>query len=125
MLDPVWIYSVFVSLCGLALIFITPPFQVPDEPHHFFRAYQVSRGELVGQIAPGGKYAGGLLPESLGRTVNHLLRDVPFHPEQKVSASWLEDALAMDLEPEREAFLGFSNTVLYSPVSYAPQAAAI
>jgi uncharacterized membrane protein len=125
LLDPVWIYGVFGSLCGLALVFVTPPFQVPDEPSHFYRAYQVSRGDLVGQVVLGGKYAGGLLPESLSQTASHLTRDVPFHPDQKVSVSWLEDALAMDLEPEREAFLGFSNTVLYSPASYAPQAAAI
>lgn len=124
-LEPVWIYGIFGSLYGLALVFVTPPFQVPDEPNHFYRAYQISRGELVGQIAPGGEYAGGVLPASLSQTVGHLTRDVPFHPDQKVSISWLEDALAMDLKPEREAFLGFSNTVLYSPVSYAPQASAI
>lgn len=123
--EPEWIYGIFGSLCGLVLVFITPPFQVPDEPNHFYRAYQVSRGELAGQIAPGGTYVGGLLPASLAQTVAHLDRDIRFHPEQKVSVSWLKDALAMDLEPEREAFLGFSNTVLYSPVSYAPQAAAI
>jgi len=125
LLDPVWIYGVFGSLCGLALVFVTPPFQVPDEPNHFFRAYQVSRGEFVGQIAPGGEYAGGLLPESLGQTSNHLLHDIPFHPRRKFSVSWTADVFAMELDPEREAFLGFSNTVLYSPVSYAPQAVAI
>jgi len=124
-LEPVWIYGIFGSLGGLALVFITPPFQVADEPNHFFRAYQVSQGELVGQVAPGEQYAGGLIPDSLSQTVSHLARDVPFHSEQKYSVSWLEGAFAMDLDPERDTFLGFSNTVLYSPVSYAPQAAAI
>src|SRR5215207_4616714 len=38
-------------LCGLALVLvvlclITPPFQIPDEHRHFFRAYQLSEGVL-------------------------------------------------------------------------------
>ena len=39
-------------LCGLALLliamcFLTPPFQSPDEHRHFFRAYQLSEGVLL------------------------------------------------------------------------------
>jgi len=29
---------------GLLLAFLTPPFQVADEPTHLFRAYEVSEG---------------------------------------------------------------------------------
>ena len=32
---------------GVLLLFITPPFQIPDEPNHFYRAYQVAEGRLI------------------------------------------------------------------------------
>jgi Predicted membrane protein (DUF2142) len=38
---------------GLLLVFVTPPFQVPDEPAHFFRAYQVATGAGA-EPGPGG-----------------------------------------------------------------------
>ena len=32
---------------GMIILVITPPFQVPDESNHFFRAYQVSEGHFI------------------------------------------------------------------------------
>jgi uncharacterized membrane protein len=34
-------------LVGLAYVFITPPFEVPDEQNHFWRALAVGRGQLL------------------------------------------------------------------------------
>jgi uncharacterized membrane protein len=34
-------------LLGLAYVFVTPPFEVPDEQNHFWRALAVGRGELL------------------------------------------------------------------------------
>ena len=125
LLEPVWIYGIFGSLCGVALVFVTPPFQVPDEPHHFYRAYQVSEGDLVSRIVPDGQFAGGSLPRSLARTTTNLMGDLAFHPDKKYSVSWLDAAFEIELAPEQKSFYGFPNTALYSPVSYLPQAAAI
>jgi len=34
-------------LLGLAYVFVTPPFEVPDEQNHFWRALAVGRGQLL------------------------------------------------------------------------------
>lgn len=34
-------------LIGLAYVFLTPPFEVPDEQNHFWRVLAVSRGHLL------------------------------------------------------------------------------
>ena len=39
---PVKIYAALALGFGLALVFITPPLQTPDEDHHLYRAYQLS-----------------------------------------------------------------------------------
>lgn len=40
------IYMLMMFFFGIILVFITPPFQIPDEPNHFYRAYQISEGIL-------------------------------------------------------------------------------
>jgi uncharacterized membrane protein len=42
------VYLGFAIPFGLAFVFFTGPFQVPDEDKHFFRAYQVAEGNLFG-----------------------------------------------------------------------------
>ena len=36
--------DVWTFLPGLTYLVLTPPFQVPDEPNHFLRSFQVSQG---------------------------------------------------------------------------------
>ena len=39
---------------GLLFVFIVPPFQVPDEFDHFFKAYLVSKGNFVTPVRENG-----------------------------------------------------------------------
>ena len=48
-LKPEVVFLYFALMFGLSLLVTVPPFQTPDEPHHFFRAYQVSEGIMVGK----------------------------------------------------------------------------
>ena len=48
---------------GLMFIVLTPPFQVPDETNHFFRAWQVSEGGL--SAVKQDSRVGGFIPQSL------------------------------------------------------------
>ena len=41
-----YIYLVVALVWGLALVAIMPPFQVPDEPAHFFRAWGLAEGHI-------------------------------------------------------------------------------
>lgn len=58
--------AVFLALSllyGMLFIFLTPPFQAPDEPAHFFRAYAISEGSL--RMRTHGGLLGQPLPRSL------------------------------------------------------------
>lgn len=111
---------------GLVLCFLTPPFQVPDEPWHFARAYQLSEGTLFGtRWSP--TQAGGELPTSLWRVIRrtHVEPGVAGHPGRRYPARVIPAALEIPLLPEQRERRHFPATILYAPVVYLPQSAAI
>ncbi|HEY1921576.1 MAG TPA: DUF2142 domain-containing protein, partial [Tepidisphaeraceae bacterium] len=99
---------------------IVPPFQVPDEPDHFVRAYQISEGRLVSTWEGG--IGRGILPVSIVRILE------PFGPVRynKTTTSWAEirDALRIPLQPDVRAKY-ILETAHYSPLAYMPQAVGI
>ena len=40
------VYVAMMSFFGLLMVFLTPPIQVPDEPNHLYRIYQIAEGNL-------------------------------------------------------------------------------
>src|SRR4051812_39190254 len=48
---------------GLLFIIINPPFQVPDEPHHFYKAWQISEGQFIS--LKNNQRVGGYIPKSI------------------------------------------------------------
>lgn len=114
-----WVGGVFSVL----YILVTPPYQGSDEHTHLCRVYQLTEGQLLGEKrwVAGQPVAGGELPVSLLRTKRALSDSVAFNPTKHVSVDSIAAALQYPLAPERRAMLSFPNTVLYSPVVYAPQ----
>lgn len=113
-------------LCALPLMFLTPPFQVPDEPQHFYRAYQISELHLVPEAE--GRIAGGRLPTSLIELSSFYLESRAIHTERPViKRPWsaLLDGFAIPLLPKNREFIDFSGGAFYSPIPYIPQALAI
>ena len=110
-------------LCGLAFAAFTPPFQVPDEPSHFYRAYAVSEGVLSARRGEDG--LGGVLPASLQELGTGLRGDLPFHPERKIATERILRALRVPLEEERRQFTDYRTAAYVTPVSYLPQALGI
>ncbi|MGQ0613905.1 MAG: DUF2142 domain-containing protein [Planctomycetaceae bacterium] len=114
MLEPGRFFVRAAAAAGLALVFLTPPFQVADEPHHLFRAYQISQGRVTGEKG------GGTLPRSLqevaGGTSSRFGRQ---------DWSRIRSGLLRPLAPEDETFVPFANTVIQAPAPYLPQALAI
>lgn len=110
-------------LFGAVFAAVTPPFQVPDEPSHFYRAYAVSEGRL--DIVPGLSRSGGPLPVSVHRIGTDLLGELPFHPERKIAPQTILAAFQVPLAPERRETVFFPNTLQYTVVPYLPQAAGI
>jgi len=122
---PFFLWLIF-GLGFLPLVWLTPPFQVPDEAQHFFKAYQVSEGQWRGTVQDG--KAGGFVPSSLsdlvlthlGTLEIHTARPVQPRPLRKTSAGF-----GVPLAASERAFVNFSGAAFYSPLPYMPQAAAI
>lgn len=101
---------------GLLFALLTPPFQAPDEPVHFLRAYQISEGDL---FADGP--TGALLPASLQAAVERF-DHLPFHPEARVAPGEIAAAFGQPLAAERRASTWLGAAAAYTPVPYLPQA---
>jgi len=103
--------------------FATPPFQSPDEPYHFFKAYQISIGHMVSIPGPGG--LGYPLPVSIAELSE---KKFPLPSESDRFNYKISDVIASlqqyDQHEER-AFVKFTNAAPYSPTMYIPQAAGI
>jgi len=110
-------------LTGVAFVFLTPPFQAPDEPDHLSRAYHISQGSLLAERR--GEFAGGDLPASLPKLAAPFLQDLAFQRDKKVSRAMLREAFAIPLEPSDRMFVAFKGTALYTPIPYLPQAFAV
>ena len=71
-------FLVIAAVVGLAFCVITPPFQVPDEVVHFYRAYQISEGHLIARPVKGGY--GNLVPQKHAQTSYRLIWEDQFSP---------------------------------------------
>jgi predicted membrane protein DUF2142 len=110
-------------LFGLGFAAVTPPFQVADEPAHFYRAYRVSEGRLDLIPRPGRGAAD--LPASVRDVATSLRGDLPFHPERKMAPGKILAGFRVPLRPERRVPVWLANTLQYPFVPYVPQALGI
>jgi len=101
---------------------VTPPFQVPDEFNHFYKAYVISQGELLPVKQD----------ERLGGNIPYSVREFIF-PFQKVatnikyttSEGEINHSFNIKFSKKDSLFIDFPNTAIYSPISYAPHALAL
>ncbi len=109
-------------LFGLVFALVTPPFQSPDEPNHFFRAWQVSEGHFFPEYT--GSRLGGDLPASLSEICDSF-RFLKNEQKARLNLHSLRVGLSIPLNPGNRRFTDFANTAIYAPSAYLPQAAAI
>jgi uncharacterized membrane protein len=121
-LSPNRVFIIIGLIFGLIFVFITPPFQVPDEYAHFYRAYQVSDGGLISE--KNDNRIGGMLPESL-QTIMPPYIKLQRNSENKQQFKNISAALDLPLNPKNQTFYGFANTALYSPIPYLTQSIGI
>lgn len=108
--------KVFMSTAlvfGLASIIIMPIFSVPDEAIHFYRAYHVGEGHLIGKNINGkiGSYA-PQFPSQLTTKRNGSTVTVPVHQYFKRITS-------------PEVFTPYPTSAVASPFMYIPQAIGV
>ncbi|HVT44132.1 MAG TPA: DUF2142 domain-containing protein [Thermoanaerobaculia bacterium] len=113
--EPWRVFVVLGLISGSLFVFLTPPFQGPDEPSHFARAWEISRGRLQA-TAPSTP-----LPENLADAIAISSR-VTFDSGEKVTISEITGSMRGSMG-ERDVY--HAGAAIYTPVPYAPQAAVI
>ncbi len=116
-------FLTLILLFGTAYLFLVPPFQVPDETSHFFRAYHLSEGQLMGTTTAD-RRLGAELPAGLLK-VCEPFRHLRYHYDQQISLDTLRRAARIPLHAKDRIFIDFANTGYYAPFPYLPYALAI
>lgn len=116
--------SVFLPMSlgsGLLLLFLIPPYQIPDEPMHFRRVLAVAQGDLVATVAEAGQ-VGSPLPSNLPEFERVHLTDMVGNPDQNFSSARLNATAGMGRVADQR-FLPYPTAALFSPVPYLVPAA--
>jgi uncharacterized membrane protein len=123
MSKPENVFLHLATLFGLLFMIVTPAALVGDEPNHFFRAYQISQGEIIGERR--GDLSGGVLPVNLFYTKQKLVGNIEMNQDVKFDTNILSELLYMPLNESDTDFVAFPNTVVYTPIPYTPQVIGI
>ncbi|MCB1049113.1 MAG: DUF2142 domain-containing protein [Acidobacteria bacterium] len=113
-------------LCPFLLVYslLVPPWQVPDEPIHFVRAWMFSCGRFRADLSSQG-FRGTEVPIELTATLDCFLFPINGRPEAKVDARLWWRAFVEGKKTEGACFYRFHNPMLYGPTVYLPQIIAI
>jgi uncharacterized membrane protein len=116
-------YLITAIIGGAVMAFLSPPFQAPDEPNHFFRAQALSESYVVAQHQLG--KVGAPMRTVIPHWALTLMGDIPGHPDKKQTVDVLK--ARRDARPDDPSimFVDFRNSALYSPVVYVPQAVGL
>jgi len=113
-----WLYLVIALTWGLAMALITPPFQVPDEDAHYYRAWSVAQLELVAE--PGWVLT---LPDNVATLPERLGSSVVDWNTNRYSVRAARDMLWEPIAPTSRGQATAAAT--YGPIGYIPQAIGI
>ncbi len=121
-----WKFNAFKMLffIGILTVFVVPPFQVPDEFNHFFRAWNVSEGNLTGVMR--NARVGNELPKIVSDFAAPF-RKIPFHYDEKIDffQHFQQFWTAGKSDFSERQFTDFPNTAVYAPTAYLPQSVVV
>lgn len=102
---------------GLVFLFLSPPFQAPDEYVHFYRAYAVSTGQLTGTQVT--------IPKSVYDFSVTVSKDLAGNDQNKQSKKALAAEFSRTFEEQPQAEVSILNSAIISPLPYLPQALGV
>lgn len=112
---------VVIGLTATVLFtFVTPPFQVPDEVGHFWRAVTIARGAIFPRMERSGGVAA--VEKGLATIVNVFWKPTAGAEHVKITWSQFRTSKWVRVEPEKRVPVTFPAG--YTPVPYLPQIAA-
>ena len=150
--DPRRAFLLTAGIFGLAYLFVTPPFQVPDENVHYYRSALLAQGRLQAVWGrsdvrrwtgehPGarqgvrgkktwthdyqGPVPGGPVALQAWDMVETLLGDMPFKRHHKVRPDRFVEHWRLLRAEQPETFVWLYAGALYSPLLHAPQTLAL
>lgn len=115
------IYIYIALFFGILFVFLTPPFQSPDEDSHFKRSYQISKGMLY----PTSKNSklGGYFPKEMVDYIEDK-KELMGDRDRKYTFAEMIDEEHGNMNYDDKVFNSYS-TVTFIPVVYFPPAAGI
>jgi len=116
-------FVILALLFGTTYVFLIPPFQAPDEVHHFYRSYHVAEGNWMGEKTEDQRF-GGVLPKSLEQ-FSSSFRYLRYASEARTSVDSLRKAAQIPLAYQSTVFLDFPNVAYYATTAYLPQSVAL
>lgn len=101
---------------GVVFLLLIPPFQINDEPAHYYKAYVVSQGQLIPEKTGG--VAGFYVPESLEKTVATYYPMVNKY-EVKQNSSSYASTVNLPVNPNNRVYVEKEMyTLVYPPLPY-------
>ncbi len=125
---PQRVFLVLAAGFGLLFVFLTPPFQEPDAPTHFLRAYQISDFHFVAEKfndEKGGVHYGAPIPKSVVTATNELTGNIPGAPANTFNKSLFKKYIAQPLNRDDTQMTVIEAAGVYSPAVYIPQSIGI
>ncbi|MEM6698403.1 MAG: DUF2142 domain-containing protein, partial [Bacteroidota bacterium] len=116
-------FVILSLLFGTIYVLLVPPFQAPDEVHHFYRSYHVAEGNWIGEKTKDQRF-GGVLPSSLEQ-FSSTFRNLRYAPEAKTNLDSLKQAAQIPLLAQDTVFLDFPNVAYYATSAYLLQSVAV
>lgn len=117
---PQRIFLILSAILGIIYVFLNPPMRSPDEHYHFLRAYEISKGGIMGGV---------MYPqEVLDFAVGLHKRNFELFKGNKATVYGIGEIgeLSKIKDAGKEVYVeGNPRTTIYSPVPYLPAAIGI
>lgn len=122
--SPQYIFLFLGIIYGIAFLFLIPPFQVPDEYEHYYKAYDVSEGNIISDKL--GNKAGIYVPKSVKIATDITYQKWMFYIKNGKKID-LKNLLNLPLKNDEKIFIDISKyaVVTYSPITYIAPALAM
>ena len=105
------VFTIASLVLGLLTLIITPPFCVPDEAAHLYRAWSIAHGEMFVT------HGGAMVPQSMIDAALAMLKATRGATAHPMTISFLMEQLRAPLRPAHQVFL---STKWYTAPGYTP-----
>lgn len=115
--QPEKLFLILAFPFGIIFLFLSAPFQAPDEHNHFYRSYAISTGQFTGLEAT--------IPQSVFDFSQTVSKDLPGNDQNRQSKKALLNEFYRKFEAQPEIKRNIINSAIVSPLPYLPQTVGV